>query len=269
MRQLRISLGQMDVKLGDPAANLRQVQEWTAEAAQRGSALALFPELWSTGGDWEHLQELAAPLGSGVFADMADLAAEFRVALGGSILERHEGKVYNTFALYGPDGALLGVYRKLHLFRLMQEDQWLAAGDSPALVDSPWGRTGLAICYDVRFAELLRLYALEGAEIALLPAEWPLVRVEHWRTLIRARAIENQMFVAAVNRVGESQGEVFGGHSAVVDPWGQVLVEGGTQAELLTAEIDLEAVPNVREKIPVFADRRADVYGNLRLENGD
>ncbi|MFQ5407492.1 MAG: carbon-nitrogen family hydrolase [Anaerolineales bacterium] len=261
MRNLTVSLGQMDISLGDVAANFGQVRAWTAEAASRGSGLVLFPELWSTGCDWEHLDELATPLGAGIFADISDLAAEFRLAVGGSVLERHEGKFYNTFVLYGPNGGLLGVYRKLHLFRLMQEDQWLAAGDETALIETPWGQTGLAICYDLRFAELFRLYALGGAELALLPAEWPEVRVAHWRTLVRARAIENQMFVAAVNRVGASQGETFGGRSALVDPWGNILVEGGAGPELLTAEIDLGMVAHVRNKIPVFADRRHDIYG--------
>lgn len=263
MRKLTISLGQMDIALGDPQTNLEQVRTWTAEAYRRGSGLVLFPELWSTGCDWEHLDELATPLGAGTFADMADLAAEFRLAVGGSILERFDGKVYNTFALYDAAGDILGLYRKLHLFRLMQEEQWLAAGDETALVEAPWGQTGLAICYDLRFAELFRLYALDGAEIALLPAEWPDIRLDHWRTLLKARAIENQMFVAAVNSVGEMKGDVFGGHSALVDPWGNLLIEGGTEPELLTAELDLDEVARVRKKIPVFSDRRTDVYGNL------
>jgi len=265
MTKLTISLGQMDVRLGDVAANVQQAHAWTALAAERGSQLLLFPELWNSGCDWQHLAQHAAPLGSGAFAEMSDLAAEFRISVGGSMLEKRGEQVYNTFALYGSDGSLTGVYRKIHLFRLMDEHKWLAAGDSPTLADAPWGATGLAVCYDLRFAELFRLYALQGAQLALLPAEWPLLRVGHWRTLLQARAIENQMFVASVNRVGETDGVPFGGHSAIVDPWGEIVIEGGLEPALLTAEIDLARVAAVRETIPVFADRRADVYGDYSL----
>jgi predicted amidohydrolase len=106
-----------------------------------------------------------------------------------------------------------------------------------------------------------RKYALGGARLFILPAEWPSRRTYHWQTLLRARAIENQVFVAACNRVGESKGEVFAGKSALIDPWGEAVVEGGPEAEaLLTAEIDLAKVDDIRQRIPVFKDRRADLY---------
>lgn len=261
MRKLTLSLGQMTPVLGDPQANFECVRAWTAEAALRGSQLILFPELWSTGGDLPRWEQHAAMLGEGMFAAMADLALEFRIALGGSILERRDGRAYNTFAMYSSSGDQLGVYRKLHLFQLMDEHKWLTAGDAPAMLDSAaWGRSGLAICYDLRFGELFRGYALAGAELALLPALWPAVRSAHWSTLLRARAIENQMFMVAVNCAGRVGNTEFGGASAVVDPWGEVLVEGGAAPELLTTEIDLDLVREVREKIPVFADRRPDAY---------
>lgn len=250
----------MDIRLGDPQANYDRVHEWTREAARRGSALVLFPELWSTGYDLENWQKHASPPGEGMFARLSELARDCRIAVGGSILEAHDGRAFNSFALFDSLGMRLGVYRKIHLFRLMDEDRWLAPGDSPVSVEADWGRTGLAICYDLRFPELFRLYALGGARLVLLPAEWPARRAAHWKTLIRARAIENQMFVAACNRVGESNGESFGGGSAVIDPWGETLVEGGASEELLTAEIDLAKADEVRKKIPVFEDRRPEIY---------
>lgn len=258
--RLTLSLGQMDIALGQPDVNLERVREWTREAARRGSALALFPELWSTSYADEHLARLADPLGEGLFAQLSELARGERIAIGGSVLERRDGRLYNTFALYGGDGSLQAVYRKVHLFRLMGEDRWLAPGDRLELVETEWGMTGLGICYDLRFPEMFRRYALAGARLILLPAEWPAARAYHWQTLLRARAIENQTFVAACNRVGLLRGESFGGRSAVIDPWGEALVEGGGSETLLTAEIDLDKVDEVRGQIRVFEDRRPDVY---------
>ncbi len=260
---LTLSLGQMDVRLGDPEANYGRAAEWTQEAARRGSQLVLFPELWSTAYALEEWENLASPMDaeSGMFARVAALARQHKLAVGGSLLEKKDGRAYNTFALYGPDGALQAAYSKVHLFRLMDEDRWLAPGDRLVLVEAEWGMTGLGICYDLRFPEMFRRYALGGARLVLLPSEWPSRRSAHWQVLLRARAIENQMFVAAVNRVGESKGERFGGQSAVIDPWGEAVVEGGSQEMLLTAEIDLGRVDEVRRRIQVFEDRRPEVYG--------
>jgi omega-amidase len=259
--KLNLSLGQMDVQLGQPEANLARVSAWTEEAARRGSALVLFPELWSTGYDLENWQQHASPPGEGMFPRLAALARQHHIALGGSVLEVRNGKAYNAFALFDAEGALSATYRKTHLFRLMDEEKWLAPGEGLEMVEAEWGLTGLGVCYDLRFPELFRHYALRGARLVLLPAEWPARRAYHWQTLLRARAIENQMFLAGVNRVGESKGEVFGGGSAVIDPWGEAVVEGGSAETLLTAEIDLDQVDAVRSRIPVFQDRRPEIYG--------
>jgi len=257
---LNVSLGQMDVQLGDVEANFALVAAWTAEAARRGSALVVFPELWSTGYDLENWPRHASPPGEGLLARLAALARQHRIALAGSVLEARAGRAYNALALFAADGTLTATYRKTHLFRLMDEEKWLAPGERLELADAAWGPTGLAICYDLRFPELFRRYALAGARLVLLPAEWPARRAAHWHTLLRARAIENQMFVAGCNRVGESKGEVFGGGSALIDPWGEAVVAGGSTPALLTAEIDLAQADEVRRRIPVFADRRPDVY---------
>ncbi|MBI3242029.1 MAG: carbon-nitrogen family hydrolase [Chloroflexi bacterium] len=251
----------MNIALGDPETNFALVREWAAEAARHGSSLVVFPELWSTGYDLENWHKHASPLGEGMFAEVSALAAEFNIGIAGSILEARNGKCYNTLALFNPDGTQQAVYRKLHLFRLMEEEKWLAPGEEAVTTEAAWGKTGLAICYDLRFTELFRKYAFFGSKLVILPAEWPSRRTAHWQTLIRARAIENQMFVVAVNRVGESKGEHFGGKSAVIDSWGETVVEGGDGPELLHAEIDLALADEVRKRIPVFEDRRSDIYG--------
>lgn len=257
---MRISLGQMNIALGQPVLNWEKVQAWTAEAARRGSDVVLFPELWPTGYDLENWPAYAAPLGAGLFADLSALAREHGLAIGGSLLEARHDRACNTFVLFGRQGEMLAVYRKTHLFRLMAEDQWLAPGEALADVAAPWGQTGLAICYDLRFPEIFRRYALNGARLILIPAEWPSRRAEHWRTLLRARAIENQLFVAACNRVGEMKGDTFAGHSAVIDPWGETLAEASNVETLLTVDCDLNAVSQARQRIPIFADRRPELY---------
>ena len=262
---LTISLLQIDCLLGDPAANFAQVEPLLAGAAQQGSNLVLLPELWSTAYALDRAAELAAPLAQtsgddGWFGQVAKLAKRYGVWVGGSLLEERDGRQYNCFALYRADGTLAGAYRKVHLFRLMQEEQYLAAGEEAVTVATPWGLVGLAICYDLRFPELFRRYALAGARLMLVPAEWPHPRQAHWRTLLRARAIENQCFVAACNRIGETGTNRFFGGSSIIDPWGETLIEGGEAAMSLTATIDMALVPQVRARIPVFADRRPEIY---------
>lgn len=261
MKHLQISLIQMDIHLGQPQENFERAAAFTSEAAHLGSDLVLLPELWVTGYALERVTELASPIGEGTFQRMATLARKHGIALGGSSLELDGGKVYNTFVLYHSDGCLMAAYRKVHLFRLMDEHLWLSPGGSLVNAGFPWGLTGLAICYDLRFPEMFRRYAAEGALLVLVPAEWPASRQAAWRTLLRARAIENQFFVVGVNRVGESKGEIYGGASAVIDPQGRTIIEGGDQEALLTAELDLDEVERTRKLIPILQDRRLDLYG--------
>jgi predicted amidohydrolase len=261
--KLKISLGQMHIALGDVRKNVNTVEELVTEAAQRGSHLLLLPELWSTGYALDQSRELANPLNVGVFAQMATFATQNKISIVGSALEKRGLDVTNSAAFFSPAGRMMGVYRKIHLFRLMEEDRWLQRGEAPLIMDLPWGTTGIAICYDLRFPELFRRYALQGAKIILLPAEWPIDRIDHWRTLLIARAIENQCYIVATNSVGQTGNNTFGGHSMIVDPWGKIVMEVGEQPTLATAEIDLDYVDVIRNRIPVFEDRRSDIYGTL------
>lgn len=260
--ELRVAIGQMDLALGDPQANLKTVQSQAAQAAERGTDLLLLPELWGSGYDLERASELADELNTGLFAAVASLARHYKMAICGSLLEWDSTteRTYNTATLYDSDGALRGMYRKIHLIGLMDEDRYLSAGDAAPTLELPWGKGALAICYDLRFPELFRRYALDGAGIVLLPAEWPTPRIEHWRTLLKARAIENQCFIVACNRVGSDRANTFGGCSAAIDPRGAALVEGGSTAELLHATLNLDLLDEVRSFLPVFRDRRPDVY---------
>lgn len=258
--KLTISLAQIDIVLGDPEANLKKAEQWVAEAKRRGSDIIVFPEMWTTGFDWPRLKALAGQQGDAVSA-VADLARRHQIWINGSMLALDEGdRPANTSIMFDPDGGTVGTYRKIHLFGLMDEDRYLAPGRSLTTIETPWGQSGLAICYDLRFAEMFRRYALDGAGLVFLPAEWPHPRLAHWQTLLRARAIENQMFMIGVNRVGSDEASRFFGHSAIIDPWGDAVVEAGESEILLTATIDTETVAHVRQKIPVFKDRRPDLY---------
>jgi omega-amidase len=261
--EVTISLGQMDVALGSKEKNLETVKWMTAEASKRDSDIVIFPELWSTGYDLANAGEHATPIQDGVFAETAALSRQFGLHILGSNLSIVEdGQFGNTAVLVDPQGETRGVYNKVHLFAPMDEDRYLTPGDSAVLAELPWGRTGIAICYDLRFPEIFRSYGVAGASLILIPSEWPFPRLEHWRTLLRARAIENQLFVAACNRVGTTGDTRFFGHSMVVDPMGEIIVEGGEEETLLTASIDLDQVQRVRSLFNVNDDRRPDVYGS-------
>lgn len=258
---MQISLGQMDVKLARPDENLATVREMTAEAARRGSDLVVFPELWSSGYDLRHTDKYATAVDEGLFATVAGLARDYEIAICGSCLaDLGQGAVGNTAVYFDQGGINRGVYSKIHLFGMMDEDKYLTAGQERAMVDGSWGPMGLAICYDLRFPELFRAYALGGAQAVILPSEWPQPRLAHWRLLLRARAVENQMFMIACNRVGRTGKTEFFGHSTIVDPMGEIVVEAGDQEQLVTAEIDLKKVETTRRWMPIFADRRPESY---------
>lgn len=259
-RQITLSLAQMDIVWGEPAANLERAEAWVVEAARRGSDLVLLPELWTSAYDLEKAAAHAVQPGTSAWERLSGLARAHSICVAGSVLREAENRIYNSALLFAPDGSLVESYDKVHLFRLMDEDRYLAPGERTPVAHLPFGRCAMAICYDLRFPELFRKYALAGAELILLPAEWPYPRLEHWRILLRARAIENQLFIAACNRVGRGGDAEFFGHSAIVDPSGRAIVEAWESEVLLTATLDLDAIADARAVLPVFEDRRPTLY---------
>ena len=260
MTKISISLAQMHIELAQPDANLETAIGLVKQASAGHSDLILFPELWSSGYDLKNAEKYIL-VNASILKVLSGLAVSEKIAIGGSLLENVAGQFYNTFYLIGKDGQVMAKYSKIHLFRLMNEDRWLHGGNQPQMASFPWGLAGMAICYDLRFPELFRHYALENAKLICLPSEWPSVRIQHWKVLLQARAIENQIFVAAVNSVGHTGKETFGGASAIIAPWGEILAEGNGQDEsLLSAEVDFDEVERVRQTIPIFQDRRPDLY---------
>jgi len=261
---LTIALAQMAITPGRPDLNEAEARRLATQAAAAGAGLLLLPELWPTGYDLDRAADYAAPLDSGHFALMADIARACQLYVLGTALEANPaGLPYNTAALYTPAGQRAASYRKVHLFPPVGEVEYLSPGDALPVFDLPWGRTALAICYDLRFPEMWRRYTQAGAQLILIPAEWPIRRVEHWRLLLKARAVENQLFVAGCNRAGEGPDiqDRFGGYSAAVDPWGRVLSEGDLEPGLFLATLDLAEVDHCRQLFPCLDDRRPEVYG--------
>ncbi|MBU0493227.1 MAG: carbon-nitrogen family hydrolase [Chloroflexi bacterium] len=258
MTVLHLALAQMTVRAGDVAANLvaagRLLAEAVAATAGAGVDLVILPELWATGYDWPVIHTHAAPLGEGLWLDMAGLARAHGVHLLGSLPLAAGGRVYNAAVLFDPAGAPVAQYRKTHLFGPMDEPAHFAAGDALPVFDLPWGRTALALCYDLRFPEQFRAYAAAGATVVLLCAQWPVRRIAHWDVLLQARGIENQCVVAACNALGEAMGNPMVGHSAVYGPWGETLAHAGETESVAVARVDLASVMQARAAFPFLAD---------------
>ncbi|WP_303720714.1 carbon-nitrogen family hydrolase [Malonomonas rubra] len=250
--QFNIELGYIDANLDQAIAALRRV-------SSQGAKLAVLPEMWSCGYDYRNLTELAKETPR-VLKEIQTECRKLGLVTVGSLPELENGSIYNT-AYIIDNGEQVDSYRKLHLFSTMREDQFLGPGNRSLVVKTSLGRLGIAICYDLRFPELFRKLALEGAEIICLPAEWPKPRQEHWKTLLRARAIENQVFVVAANccRV---QGKLdFFGLSQLVSPLGNILAIAGEEDTELVADFDFTEMEKYRAQINILADRRADIYG--------
>ena len=258
--KIHIALAQIQISPGDQHKNLQKAGEMIRAAACQNADVILLPELWSSGYDLSHAAHWGAA-NEEVSQSISDLARQHSIWIGGTLLEAQGENIFNTFSLIDPQGKRHAAYDKIHLFKLMDEDRFLTAGDHPVITELPCGKTGLAICYDLRFPELFRHYTLAGARLILISAEWPLVRLEHWRSLLPARAIENQFFIAAVNAVGDSNGTLMGGSSMLIDPWGNIIIEGSTDSEnLLIGELDIDLVDQARDSIPALSDRRPDIY---------
>ena len=240
--------------------------------SQAGHDLVVLPELWAPGGfSYREWHARAQPVDGSIGAAMSAAARDAGVLLhAGSIVERPaSGEVgpdghglWNTSLVYGPDGRLVAAYRKIHRFGFgAGEPRLMDAGETIELFELPddggsGHRAGLSTCYDLRFPELYRRQLDAGATVFVVPAAWPAARVRHWTLLAHARAIENQCVVIACNTAGTHAGTVMGGHSQVVSATGEALAMAGTGEEVLSVEVDLDAVTTWREQFPVLRDRR-------------
>ena len=257
-KTIKAAAVQFTIAFGDIDANLAYVTDALRRLAQQGVELAVLPEMWSCGFAYRQLNALAKRTPE-ILAQLSALSGELSMVIVGSLPEAHGDKVFNTAYLLDR-GTLAGSYRKIHLFSLMGEDRLLDSGDSILAAQTSVGKIGVMICYDLRFPELARRLALEGAEIIVVPGEWPKPREEHWRILLRARAVENQLFVIAANCCGVVGKYDFFGESLVIGPKGEILAEGGYQNCEPSALLDPSEMQRWRESITCFEDRRPDCY---------
>lgn len=258
---MKISLIQLDIAFGNPAANYAAAERSIREAAAAGPDCLILPELWTTGYDLTRLDGIADPDGQATKALMSGLAKELGVHIvAGSVASRQPAGITNSMYVFDRSGELAGEYSKLHLFKLMDEHLYLQPGEAKGLFTLDHALCAGLICYDIRFPEWVRAHTAQGAEILFVSAEWPKPRLAHWRALLISRAIENQCYVIACNRAGADPANVFAGHSIIIDPWGDIISEAGEGEEILTGEIDLQKVREVRQQIPIFADRRPELY---------
>jgi predicted amidohydrolase len=243
----------MQVVSGEPRKNMVRAEAMLNEAASKGAQAALLPELWTTGYALDRFKELAVECGPMTLEFLRGEARRLNMAIvGGSFPVARDGGVYSTCYVIGPDGEVLSEYSKEHLFPLLREPEYLRPGTPGLVASTPLGKWATLICFDIRYPESARQLAYRDARVLWVPAEWPAKRLEHWRTLLRARAIENQLFVVAANRCGTGDATEWGGHSTVIDPWGAILAEAGGEEAVLVADLEMARVDEVRSRIPCF-----------------
>lgn len=264
---LRIALFQINIAFGDPEANKQHVLQKFKSLTEAVDVIVL-PELWTTGYDLTRLDEIADPNAEQTIHFLAQLAKRYQAyIIGGSVANQTANGVTNDMLIINRSGELIKSYQKAHLFRLMDEEKYLIEGHTDGLFSIENEPSAGIICYDIRFPEWVRTHMLTGAKMLFVVAEWPLARIDHWKTLLIGRAIENQCYVIACNRVGSDPNNQFGGHSMIIDPWGKIVTQARTEETIISSTIDLTEVDKVRGTIPVFSDRRVDMYGPIDTKN--
>lgn len=266
MKDIKVALVQIDSQ-SDKEKNLEKMEDRVREAAGNGAGLVVFPETAEYIGP--DLTGHASQVPGEITERFSRIARENGVWLDtGSITEKGEGKSRNLSMLFSPEGRCVAEYRKLHMFDVAVEDgpsyresRNIAPGETVCLADTDFGRVGLSICYDLRFPQLYRLMADNGAEILIVSANFTAPTGEaHWEPLLRARAIENTCYVLACGQCGQKKAFKAHGHSMVIDPWGRILTEAGEQEEILYAELSALELEKTRKQIPSLKNQREDLY---------
>lgn len=246
---LKAGVVQLDIRFADVELNVAAACDGIDHLAGRGAEIILLPELWSSGFDNKNLLANAKKTPA-ILEKLTKKAEKYNMIIAGSLPELSGGKIYNTLYLINKNGDIAESYRKIHLFTPTGENDYFAPGNKEVVAKTSIGPVGLMTCYDLRFPELCRSLALQGAIIVLISAEWPLERIEHWDILLKARALENQLFIIAANICGQDPTIVYGGCSQIVSPQGKVLAKAERKACLLDFEINMNEITEFRNQIP-------------------
>jgi omega-amidase len=261
---MKIAVAQISCSLGDPEANLLKVRDFSRCAKEAAAELVVFPEMTDTGYSMPVIRTHANHWESGFVSKLQEIARKLSIAIVSGVSERDGSTIYNSQVLIDSQGNIAAKYRKTHLYAVapVEEQTCFAAGDSFGSFELGGVHFGFSICYDLRFPEMYRKLATEqNVGAFLISSAWPFPRVEHFRTLAMARAIENQSYVVASNRVGKDDDLWFCGSSAVIDPRGVVIAAASAdREEVIHADISEELVRSVRSRVDSLAHRRADLY---------
>lgn len=270
---MRLTVLQLKVT-DDKSANLKKVERLCREETIRESDFLVLPEMFNCPYEEKRFEEFAEEIPGRSTELLSRVARETETYIvGGSIPEKSPKKteegIFNTSVILDPDGEIIGKHRKIHLFRVdypgrirFDEAKYLNSGDEVTVVETDYGKVGVAICYDLRFPELIRSMTQAGSRMIFFPAAFNTTTgPAHWRTLLRTRAIDNQVFVVAASpaRNRDSSYRAYG-HSLVADPWGEVLAEAGEAEATLDLKIDLDKVEEVRKRLPLLESLRPEVY---------
>lgn len=261
---IKIACIQSDVVLGNSKENSLKMKTKIHEAIKNNATVIVLPELWTTGYCLEEITNHTSQQES-IISELQTIARTKRVTIiGGSFPISRENGVTNTLVVINNQGEVVKEYDKVHLFQLMNEHHYLQSGTENGLFTIDGLEVAGFVCYDLRFPEWIQAHAVKGAKVLFFVAEWPIQRIDHWETLLKARAIENQCYVVACNRVGKDLANTFGGGSLIIDPWGEILSKGSTNEEIIFGEIDREKVEEIRNTIPIFVDRKEGIYKNFK-----
>jgi omega-amidase len=259
MRDIVAGCCQFSIRPGEVRRNCETAEGMLLELADAKCRLAVLPEMWSCSFPYPVLREMAKETPA-VLDRMSKIAVDKRLVIAGSLPEAVGETIFNTAYLIDSTGRIAGKHRKVHLFSLYNEQRHFGYGTSAQVFSTSIGKIAMMICYDLRFPELARKMALDGAEIIIVPALWPLVRIEHWSLLLRARAIENQLFVVGCNGCGVEGKITWGGASAIISPPGSILAQAGPDEQSILGALNPLEMSEFRKTIPCFEDRVPEAY---------
>jgi len=243
----------------DPERTLSRAEQFIQHAARSGADIICFPEQFATGWDPESLN-FAQGLSGPIITALKSFATESRIAILGSFREAASAEMRNTAVLIGSDGRLLACYSKIHLFSHARENEFFHPGTKLGIFSLGPLSCGIAICYDLRFPELFRIYAQNGVHVVFIPAAWPESRIRNWELFIRARAAENQMYIVGINTTGTTPVDRYSGTSMTADPFGTIIQRAGDAEQLLYSDLEIRVVEEARLAFPVARDRKEETY---------
>ncbi|HRV71187.1 MAG TPA: nitrilase-related carbon-nitrogen hydrolase [Thermovirgaceae bacterium] len=262
MKKIRVHIIQSDITWGNPAANIKKMSE-TFNGLPDGPSVVVMPELWTCSYDNPSLQYHSeqSPRALDMLQGVARNKGLYIVAGSLPWKDQPDGPIYNRCYVIGDGGEVTGFYDKAHLFPLLDEPLFFRPGERPFLFEIYGVTASVAICFDIRFPEFVRSIALSGAQMIFVPAEWPSTRIDHWITLLRARAIENQVFIVACNRCGKGGNEIYGGNSLLAAPDGNIVFQAPGSGECVnTIDTDISNLERIRKKFPFTAGRNPRLY---------